>query len=149
MGEHITGTNAFAYYSRSCQQQVRLMDACKSPTPLRSPLEFFVFGLSPTFTGQGGPRHKEFTRLGTPQRGGGGFWRIFLCVFLFSGSDYLGGNFGPEKKYVTPPPAPPNISHKHPSPPHPPRNPPPLLGFSSKISPPLLPGASDSPFPSP
>ena len=60
----------------------------------------------------------------------------------------LGGNFGPEKKKIWPPP---QIPRKHPSAarPSPARPPPPLLAFSIKAEPPPLRGASDSAFSSP
>ena len=61
----------------------------------------------------------------------------------------LGGNLGPGKKYLAPPP---KIPRRHPSrlpPPFSWETQPPLLGFSIKKPTPLLPGALDSPFPSP
>ena len=75
------------------------------------------------------------------------FSHFFAWFRMFS---TLGGNFGPEKKYLAPPPQFPANTLPAPRPPgpHPPGRPPPL-GFSIKISPPDPPGASDSAFPSP
>ena len=51
---------------------------------------------------------------------------------------YLGGNFDPEKKYLAPPPNSPQTPSQPFAPrPHPPGRPPPLLGLSIKIVPPL------------
>ena len=66
----------------------------------------------------------------------------------FPDLDKLGGHFGPEKKYLAPPPPNSQIRCRHlPAPrPLPFWRPPPSWDFHKKIEPPPPPGASDSPF---
>ena len=63
----------------------------------------------------------------------------------------LGGHFGPEKKYLAPPP--PKFPNSLQTPSRPlgpsPRTPPPLLGFSIKTKPPPPLGDMESPLPFP
>ena len=71
---------------------------------------------------------------------------IALAVMVKNVHAILGGHFGPEKKYLAPPPSPIRCRHPpgHSAPPL--LETPPLLGFSIKNRPPPPPGASDSPF---
>ena len=84
--------------------------------------------------------------------------KVSVAIFPSSGGasnpvseNRLGGRFGPEKKYLAPPPKKnPQVSADTLPAPPPPRNtPPPPVGFSIKKRPPPSPGASDSPFPLP
>ena len=77
---------------------------------------------------------------------------VFVWIFLFSWFPWnllLGGHFGPEKKYLAPPPPKKNPQFAADTLPAPRpllENPPPLLGFSIKIlTPAPLPAALDSP----
>ena len=61
----------------------------------------------------------------------------------------LGGHFGPESKYLDPPPKDSQLRRRHPPGPSPSWNPTPPGIFNKNRSAPPPPGASDSPFPLP
>ena len=80
-----------------------------------------------------------------------GKFRDIFRKKIRSSKKRLGGNFGPEKKYLAPPPPkfPANTLPASRPPPPPTREPPSLLKFSIKKSPPPLPAPRTPPSPPP
>ena len=114
-----------------------------------------VPGTDGTYHGTDGmcPRDRRDAHQGVSRQNS-----LCLLVFFFPHvtlprnrltNPYLGGHFGPEKKYLVPPPKLPKSAQTPSRPLGPSWRPPPLVGFSIKNLPPPLPAPSDSPFPVP